>query len=401
MAFQNSYSSALGVDANKETEILRQLKSNPQELAKLGLSANEDFTQLKNDPTKYNKVLSYVKSQAYQSPAYGALATGQGSTAFAASQLPQQFQQTPYEYKASLTPKLQEQYNVPNLQRQYQSLQEQSYSAPLNIRETVAKKGGYDIDALKSTQDQATTNFIEARNAYMRGEIDRTQYIDAIDKLSVSARSLAKGEKQLDTETEKALGTYQQMEQKAQNAFQNAYAQYQQALSDESAGYKEARTEKMSAAEEMYTFAKELFDSAKKQEKIENTTQKITQDQMSDFVNWAKTEGYQIDETTGEILNPDQKIINEYNKRFETNKWKMELPSNEVDNYKKTIADLVKGENGQTRTDIPEIETLLNEAAQKEGWTGEKTKAIFDYLYQTADELAKTRWNFGRFIGKN
>jgi len=408
MAFSNPYESALQTDPNKEKQVLLALKSDPAKLSSLGLSPNEDFSALKNDPVKYNKVLSYVKSEAYKGSPYNALASGQGATEFAQSNLGQH-KSTPTEFTASRAPALSEKYGVAPAQLRYQTLSEQSFMAPYNVQESVAKKGGYDIDALKSSQDTATTNYIDARNKYIRGEITRDQYIQSISESSVAARSLQKGETGLETETNKALAYYKQLESTAKNNFDNAKSAYDTALQAETSGYKEARDEKIKAAEDMYTFAKELFDSAKKQEKIENTTQKKTekttqktsQDQMSDFVNWAKTEGYQIDETTGEILNPDQKIINEYNKRFETTKGKMELPGNEIENYKKTIADLVKGENGQMRTDIPEIETLLNEAAQKEGWTGEKTKAIFDYLYQTADELAKTRWNFGRFIGKN
>lgn len=265
MTFQSPYETALQVDPAKEKAVLVNLKSNPAKLAELGLSPTEDFSQLKADPMKYNKVMAYVKGEAYKSPAYGALGTGQTGSEFVASQLGK-YSATPSEYKATRAPELKSEYGVEPAQQTYQTISEEAYTAPYNIRETVAKKGGYDIDGLKTGQDEAVTTYLDARAKYSKGEIPRDEYIKAVSALSVSARSLNKGEADLETETNKAIGYFKQMQEQAKNKYDNARNAYETALEAEAAGYGESRKEKMAALDDMYKSSKEMLDNYKKEQ---------------------------------------------------------------------------------------------------------------------------------------
>lgn len=265
MPFQSPYESALQVDPAKEKEALVRLKTNPAKLAELGLAPDEDFTKIKSDPMKYNKVLAYVKGEAYKSPAYGALGTGQTGTEFVMNSLGK-YTATPSEYKKTIDPGLKQEYGVDPARERFQTISEEAYTAPYNIRETVAKKGGYDIEGLKSGQDEAVTNYLDARAKYSKGEIGREDYIKAVSALSVSARSLAKGESGLENETNKAIGYFKQMQEESKNKYDNARNAYETALEAEMAGYGESRQEKMSALSDMYKASKEMLDNYKKEQ---------------------------------------------------------------------------------------------------------------------------------------
>lgn len=266
MALQNPYATALKVDPQKEQQVLAQLRSNPQEMANLGLDPNENFANLKNDQVKYNKVLSYVKGKAYSSPAYGALAGGVTKPEFVQQQTTD-YTQTPTAYKIEQAPKLEQQYGIQPLEQRYQTMNELSYSAPATIAEDVKKKGGYDIDALKTANDTSVTNYLDIQNKYIRGEVDRASYINALSQLSVAARSLEKGETGLKTETDKAMGVFNENVQRAKDQYDNAYKRYTDATDLATKGYEEARTEKRTAAEDMYDASKQMLDDARKEEK--------------------------------------------------------------------------------------------------------------------------------------
>lgn len=294
MAFINPYESALKVDPNKEKQVLVNLKSDPNKMSELGLSPDTDLASLKTqDPQAYNRVLSYVKSETYKSPAYGALGSGQSRQQFVTSQLGK-YEATPSAYRSTIDPDLRTKFGVDDAQSRYNTLSEQAFAAPYNIRETVAKKGGYDIDALKKSQDEAVTSFIDARNKYIRGEMSRDQYISAISGISTSARSLKSGQEGLERETQKALGTFKEMEAQAKNKFENAKNAYEKALELEEAGYTEARGEKIKAAEDMFDYAKDLVDTYRKEEKSKSSNNSADNyDQLRLQLNATKgTDGY-------------------------------------------------------------------------------------------------------------
>ena len=220
MALQNPYASALRVDPNREKEELLKLKSDPQAMASLGLSSNENFSNLKNDPVKYNKVLSYVKGKAYQSPAYSALESGKTSPEFVDAQTPS-YAQTPIEYQKTIEPTLKSQYGI----------DEAKHSDIMN--------------QLKTANNEQVTNYIDTMTKYIKGEIGRDEYIKSLTSLSTASSALGKG----------------------QSDYENAYKRYQEALDLEVKGYGEARTEKRKAAEDMYSAAKDLLDQNRKEEK--------------------------------------------------------------------------------------------------------------------------------------
>lgn len=218
---QNPYKTALSVDPAKEQAVLAKLKTDPQKLAELGLAADEDFSVLKNDPVKYNRVLSYVKGAAYQGPAYSALAEGKTSPEFVQSETQSAYGQTPTEYRSSIRPGLKTQYGADEVKN-----------------EQVLNKVGAE-------NDQAINKYIDDMNKYVRGEVGRDVYINALNNLSSAAGTLSQ----------------------TKTGFDNAYKRYQDAENQAVQGYGEARVEKRKAAEDMFTAAKDLLDSSIADEK--------------------------------------------------------------------------------------------------------------------------------------
>ncbi len=267
MALQNPYQSALATDPAKEQETLMKLKSDPKKMAELGLAPNEDFSKLKSDPVKYNRVLSYVKGESYKSPAYAALAEGKTAPEFVQSSTQTDYGATPSEYRATIAPKLQEQFNVEPLQKRAQTYDELSYSAPDTIKADVIKKGGYDIPALKKANDDAVTHYLDIQDKYIKGQVDRATYIAALSGLSTASRSLHSGEQGLVEETNKGINTFKLMAEQAKNTYENAYKKFNDALDSESKGYGEARSERRAAAEDMFNAAKDMLDKSIADEK--------------------------------------------------------------------------------------------------------------------------------------
>ena len=70
----------------------------------------------------------------------------------------------------------------------------------------------------------------------------------------------------MDTETNKAIGYFKQMQEEAKNKYDNARNAYDTALEAETAGYGESRKEKISALEDMYKASKEMLDNYKKEQ---------------------------------------------------------------------------------------------------------------------------------------
>lgn len=221
MAYQNPYAVATKIDPAKEREVLARLKTNPQQMADLGLDPNEDFGALKNDPVKYNKVLSFVKGQAYQTPAYGALAGGQSKTDFSIEQAGKDYSMTPTQFRANVAPSLKTQYGV----------DENAYAQTMN--------------KLRENNDNSVNSYIGTMNDYIRGGTDRAAYINSLNELSSASRTLK------DTKTN----------------FDDAYRRYQEAEKLAVEGYSEARGEKTKAAQDMYDTAKELLDQSMADEK--------------------------------------------------------------------------------------------------------------------------------------
>ena len=216
MTFQNPYQTALQVDPAKEQAVLAKLKTDPQRLAELGLAPNEDFSALKNDPVKYNKVLSYVKGETYKSPAYAALGEGRTSPEFVQSQTQNEYGQTPTEYRSSIRPGLKTQYGADEVKN-----------------EQVLNKVGAE-------NDQAINKYVDDMNKYIRGEVGRDVYINALNNLSSAAGTLSQ----------------------TKTGFDNAYKRYQEAENAAVSGYSENRTEKRAAAEDMYKASKDLLDQS-------------------------------------------------------------------------------------------------------------------------------------------
>ncbi len=264
----NPYASALKVDPNREREELVKLKQNPQKLAELGLRPDEDFSALKNDPNKYNKVLSYVKSQAYASPAYSALESGQGRADFTTGQLGP-YSQTTAEFTAQKAPELRQQFGVDQAERSFNELNAGAASAPVRLREQVKTQGGYDIDKLKAENDRAVQTYLDTREKFFRGEVPREVYMSALSQLSTNARSLDLGQEGLTRETDRAVGAYGSALNSAKSTYDSASKRYTDALTREEQGYGDARTEKIRAAQEMYDSAKSLLDDSMKQQQGE------------------------------------------------------------------------------------------------------------------------------------
>lgn len=235
-------------------------------MAELGLAPTEDFASLKNDPVKYDRVRSYVKSQVYQSPAYSALEKGQTQPEFAQEQMGP-YSKLTSEFVKEKTPQLRSNENLDVKQNAYETLAAGSYAAPTRLQEEVKKKGGYDINALEAEQDRAVQNYLNIRDQYFNGQIDRATYQKAISDLSVSARSLDQGQRGLREETDRAVGQYTANLERAKSDYEGSYKRFNDALALEKEGYSEARTEKKTAAEEMYSAAKAILDSVNQEQK--------------------------------------------------------------------------------------------------------------------------------------
>lgn len=272
----NPYAVATQVDPKREQDELVKLRNDPQKLSELGLHPDTNFTTLKQtDPNAYNKVLSYVKSKVYQSPAYGALSEGQNRTEFATGQLGE-YSKNPYQHIQEQQPALETKFNLPTLENSYQDLSAGAAAAPSQIRERVVKEGGYDIPKLTDTYAAAQNEYLDAYTKFSRGEIDNGAMAAARSKLSSAQRSLDSAKTGLETETEKGLGQYNQNMNLSKDRFDSAYKRYSEALDLESKGYAQGREEKQKAAEDMYSFAKELLDNSKQdQDKYQSAMGKI------------------------------------------------------------------------------------------------------------------------------
>ena len=263
---ENPYSVATRVEPTKEKQILTSLRSNPKELQKLGLASNEDFTVLKNNPAKYNKVMSYVKSQAYGGPAYGAIGTGQSKGEFTSSQLGK-YGETPTEHTKGLTSDLESKYRVPELKQRYQGFEEREYTAPYEISEQIKEKGGYDVEKYQDQFSELRTNYANAYRDFVNGDMESGEYAKIVSELGTSQRNLEKVAKGYESEMGKGIAGFKDKMTNSKNQFDNAYAKFSKSLEDEKAGYTESREEKVKFAEDMYTYAKDILDESKSEQK--------------------------------------------------------------------------------------------------------------------------------------
>lgn len=260
----NPYASALTVNPQQEQAELVKLKSDPAKMQELGLSPGEDLTQLKNDPVKYNRVVTYVKNQTYKSPAYKALEEGTTRPEFVDAQNPQ-YQQNSYEYRQQIDPKLRQQFGVDEAKTRYNDLEAGSYAAPAEISAMVKKQGGYDIEGLKDAYVQNQNEYANAYRAFVAGQLPADQYAAIVSKLSTTQRSLEKAQSGLKEETERGLGNYNSMLARSKSTYEDAYKRFNDALESETAGYGEGRKEKIQAAQDMYDSAKSILDESRKE----------------------------------------------------------------------------------------------------------------------------------------
>ncbi len=265
----NPYATAARVDPQREQQALLKLKQNPQKLAELGLAPDEDFSTIKSDPVKYNRVLSYVKGEAYKNPAYSAVTGGVTKPEFAQGQLGPDYSKTASEYSANRGAELKSTYNVDPLKSRADEYQAGSYSALPRITEEVKKKGGYDVEGLKDNFTKLQTGYADAYRRFVAGELAPAEYAAKVSELSTTARSLEKAQTGLKQEVDAAVGNYNTSAARAKNEFDNAYAKYAETLKTDTAGYADTRAEKLKAAEAMYESVKSLLDEAQKDAKGE------------------------------------------------------------------------------------------------------------------------------------
>lgn len=238
-------------------------------MSELGLDPAENFATLKSNPEKYNRVISYVKGEAYKTPAYQSVLGGETSPEFVSANLGD-YAQTPEARSVVRAPELEKKFDVGGTKQRYQNFEANAPVAGQNISKQVIEKGGYDVGAKQEEFDKLRTEYANSYRDFVSGKIDSGAYADIVSRLGVANRNLESTTKGYEREVKRGLGEYESNMTRAKQSMENAYANFNKALQDEQAGYKEARGEKVKNLEEMFKGVSDMLDTAKKQEEDYN-----------------------------------------------------------------------------------------------------------------------------------